>query len=168
MTTVEFNNTLLGMRPQLQWFAISLTADNDKAFDLVQDTYVKVISSKDKFANLTNLKALVFTIMKNTYIDGYRRDVKKSTLFRPENEPAHTLTYTNKVFRSPESDFVVQEIEKTMDTLSHELKLPLKMYINGYKYKEIANELGIEICTVKGRIFQARKKLMAMLPEYAN
>ena len=73
MTTYEFNNNLIGMKTNLQRFAMSLTYDRDTALDLVQDTYLKALTFKDKFVDYTNLKAWVFTIMKNTFINNYRR-----------------------------------------------------------------------------------------------
>ena len=80
MTQYEFNNSLIEMKTNLQRFAMSLTSDRDTALDLVQDTYLKAITYKDKFADYTNLKAWVFTIMKNTFINNYRRNVKENTI----------------------------------------------------------------------------------------
>jgi len=165
MTNVEFNSKLLGMKTYLHWFAISLTSDRDKASDLVQDTYLKVITSKDKFADLINLKALVFTIMKNTYIDNYRRDVKKNRQFDYSKEMYSIKPTYERGFSSTESDFDALEIEKTIDLLDDESRIPFRMYINGYKYKEIAEELGLLIGTVKSRIFHTRRKLMMMLKD---
>jgi RNA polymerase sigma-70 factor (ECF subfamily) len=166
MTNVEFISKLLGMKPYLHWFAVSLTSDRDKASDLVQDTYLKVITSKDKFANLTNLKALVFTIMKNTYIDNYRRDVKKNSQFDYTTEMHYVKPSHERECSSTESDYAALEIEKTIDLLGEEFRIPFRMSINGYKYNEIAEELGLNIGTVKSRIFQTRRKLMMMLKDY--
>jgi RNA polymerase sigma-70 factor (ECF subfamily) len=69
---------------------------------------------------------------------------------------------------STESDYAAQEIEKTIDLLGDEFRIPFRMYINGYKYKEIAKELGLNIGTVKSRIFQTRQKLMMMLKDYGG
>ena len=168
MTNVEFNNRLLGMKPYLHWFAIRLTSDRDKASDLLQDTYLKVITSKDKFADLMNLKALVFTIMKNTYIDNYRRELKKNSQFDYSKEMHFINPSYERGFSSTESDYAALEIEKTIDLLDDEFRIPFRMYINGYKYKEIAGELGLNICTVKSRIFQTRRKLMMMLKDYGE
>ncbi|TFH34080.1 MAG: RNA polymerase sigma factor, partial [Bacteroidia bacterium] len=73
MTIVEFSNSLVSLEANMMKFALSLTADRTRAEDLVQDTYMKAITYKDKFVDYTNLKAWVFTIMKNTFINNYRR-----------------------------------------------------------------------------------------------
>jgi len=167
MTTYEFNNQLIGMKPNLQRFAMSLTSDRDLALDLVQDTYVKAITHKEKFADFTNLKAWVFTIMKNTFINNYRRNVKENTIIDGTQDLYYINQPSDKGFISPESNYSEGEIKKAIDSLEDDFKVPFRMHIEGYKYKEIAEELGLKIGTVKSRIFFTRQKLMHMLKDYA-
>ncbi|NLN31024.1 MAG: RNA polymerase sigma factor [Bacteroidales bacterium] len=167
MTTHEFNNNLIEMKSNLQRFAMSLTYDRESAQDLVQDTYLKAITNKDKFVDYSNLKAWVFTIMKNTFINNYRRSVKENTII----DGTKDLFYLNQPndkggFISPESNYSESEIEKAIDSLEDEFRVPFRMHINGFKYKEIADELGLKIGTVKSRIFFTRQKLMLMLKDY--
>lgn len=168
MTQYEFNNSLLEMKSNLQRFAMSLTSDRDTALDLVQDTYLKAITYKDKFVDYTNLKAWVFTIMKNTFINNYRRNVKENTIIDGTQDLYYINQPHDKGFISPESSFSENEIEKAIDSLSDEFRIPFRMHIDGYKYKEIAGELGLKIGTVKSRIFFTRQKLMLILKDYVK
>jgi RNA polymerase sigma factor (sigma-70 family) len=168
MTAMEFNHKLISLESNLERFALSLTSDRDRAKDLLQDTYMKAIMYRDKFEAFTNLKAWTFTIMKNTFINNYRRNVRENTTM----DSTKDLYYINKAkepgFDSPESDFSVQEISKAINALSDEFRIPFEMHQSGYKYKEIADELDLKIGTVKSRIFFTRKKLMETLKDYEN
>jgi RNA polymerase sigma-70 factor, ECF subfamily len=168
MTQYEFNNSLLEMKSNLQRFAMSLTSDRDTALDLVQDTYLKAITYKDKFVDYTNLKAWVFTIMKNTFINNYRRNVKENTIIDGTQDLYYINQPHDKGFISPESSYSESEIERAIDSLSDEFRVPFRMHIDGYKYKEIADELGLKIGTVKSRIFFTRQKLMLILKDYVR
>jgi len=168
MTQYEFNNSLLEMKSNLQRFAMSLTSDRDTALDLVQDTYLKAITYKDKFVDYTNLKAWVFTIMKNTFINNYRRNVKENTIIDGTQDLYYINQPHDKGFISPESSYSENEIEKAIDSLSDEFRVPFRMHVDGYKYKEIADELGLKIGTVKSRIFFTRQKLMLILKDYVR
>ncbi|MGA1978813.1 MAG: RNA polymerase sigma factor [Bacteroidales bacterium] len=168
MTAIEFNSNLIGMRPNLQRFAMSLTSDRDSALDLVQDTYLKAITNKDKFVDYTNLKAWVFTIMKNTFINNYRRNVKENTII----DGTKDLFYINQPYDkgsiSPESNYSENEIEAAIDSLEDDFRIPFRMHIEGYKYQEIADKLNLKIGTVKSRIFFTRQKLMQILKDYES
>jgi len=168
MTQYEFNNSLLEMKSNLQRFAMSLTSDRDTALDLVQDTYLKAITYKDKFVDYTNLKAWVFTIMKNTFINNYRRNVKENTIIDGTQDLYYINQPHDKGFISPESSYSESEIEKAINSLSDEFRIPFRMHVDGFKYKEIADELGLKIGTVKSRIFFTRQKLMLILKDYVR
>lgn len=165
---MEFNHKLISLEPNLERFALSLTSDREKAKDLLQDTYMKAIMYRDKFQAFTNLKAWTFTIMKNTFINNYRRGIRENTTM----DNTKDLYYINKPresgFDSPESDYSVQEIRKAIDKLEDEFRVPFEMHNAGYKYKEIADELNLKIGTVKSRIFFTRKKLMESLKDFNN
>ena len=168
MTTYEFTNSLIEMKSNLHRFAMSLTSDRDTAQDLVQDTYLKAITYKDKFVDYTNLKAWVFTIMKNTFINNYRRNVKENTIIDGTRDLYYLNMPYDKGFISPESNFAEGEIEKAIDSLSDDFRIPFRMHISGFKYHEIAEKLGLKIGTVKSRIFFTRKKLMLILKDYSR
>jgi RNA polymerase sigma-70 factor (ECF subfamily) len=168
MTQYEFNNNLIEMKTNLHRFAMSLTSDRDTALDLVQDTYLKAITYKDKFVDYTNLKAWVFTIMKNTFINNYRRNVNENTIIDGTQDLYYINQPQDKGFISPESKYSEGEIEMAIESLSDEFRIPFRMHIEGYKYKEIADELGLKIGTVKSRIFFTRQKLILILKDYVR
>jgi RNA polymerase sigma-70 factor (ECF subfamily) len=168
MTSFEFNSRLIGMKPNLQKFAMSLTSNRENALDLVQDTYLKAIIHKDKFVDYTNLKAWVFTIMKNTFINNYRRNAKMNTMVDGTTDLHYVNMPVDKGNNSPESVYAEAEIEKAISSLKDEFRVPFRMYVNGFKYKEIADELGLRLGTVKSRIFLTRQKLTVMLEEYSD
>lgn len=168
MTAYDFNNSLIEMRSNLQRFAMSLTSDRDTALDLVQDTYLKAITYKEKFVDYTNLKAWVFTIMKNTFINNYRRNIKENTIIDGTQDLYYLNMPHDKGFISPESKYAQGEIDKAIDSLSADFRIPFRMHIDGFKYYEIADKLGLKIGTVKSRIFFTRQKLMLILKDYES
>jgi len=168
MTAIEFNHSLLGLKDSLEYFAYSLTMNKEDAKDLVQDTYVKAITYKDKFETNTNLKAWTYTIMKNTFINNYRRNAKANTII-DNTEDLYFLNIPRKSnLGSPESEIFIKEMQNGINKLETDHRVPFEMHNAGYKYKEIAEELELSIGTVKSRIFFSRKKLMNTLKEFKN
>lgn len=163
MTAIEFNYQLTSLSDSLHRFAYSLTSNREDAKDLLQETFVKAISYRDKFADDTNLKAWTFTIMKNTFINNYRRMVKSNTTFDHTDDLYFLSSNRESVSETPESSISAKEIEKHINELEDEFKVPFHMHLQGYKYKEIADNLGLKIGTVKSRIFFTRKRLMDSL-----
>jgi len=145
---------------------MSLTSDRDSALDLVQDTYLKAITYKDKFVDYTNLKAWVFTIMKNTFINNYRRKRKGKYSYWRNADLYYVNSPGDKGFISPESSYAEAEIEKAINSLDDDFRIPFRMHLNGYKYKEIADELIWKSEQLRARIFFTRQKLMLMLKDY--
>jgi RNA polymerase sigma-70 factor (ECF subfamily) len=168
MTAMEFNTALTGLYNNLQYFAHTLTRNREEAEDLVQDTVLKALTNRDKFQDNTNLKAWTFTIMKNTFINKYRRAVKANTIIDTTDDLYFLNIPRPSNFTRPDSEFSVQEIKKSVGRLNDEHRLPFEMHTQGYKYKEIADKLNLSIGTVKSRIFFARKKLMEQLHDFQN
>jgi RNA polymerase sigma factor (sigma-70 family) len=166
MSNKEFNNELLSLKQPLEYFALSLTRDNDDAQDLVQDTFVKAITYKEKFEEQTNLKAWLYTIMKNTFINNYRRAAKANTIIDSTDDLYFLNLSKKSEADSPEAIYGEKEINKKVNALEAEYRVPFMMHFKGFKYKEIADELNLPIGTVKSRIFLARKKLMDVLKDY--
>jgi RNA polymerase sigma-70 factor (ECF subfamily) len=166
MTAMEFSTMLISMKDNLRKFALYLTYSMDDANDLLQDTYLKALSSKDKFIEYTNFRAWVFTIMKNTFINRYRKSLRENTvLLNTENTPLLNIQTESQLGR-PDSELVCKEINNDIEALRYELKIPFRMHTEGYKYIEIAQILNLKIGTVKSRIYLARKKLMETLDNY--
>lgn len=167
MSTIEFNNTLLGLQNYMHSFAMTFTKDRDSAYDLTQDTMLKAITYRDYYKPNTNFKAWVFTIMRNIFINQYRRKVKSGTIFDNSQE-LYLLNNNSEDRNSPENHMTSIEVSNQLNKLSEEYREPFELHYLGYKYKEIADQLNIPIGTVKSRIFIARKKLMELLPDYSN
>ncbi len=166
MTAIEFNHQLISLETKLSRFAMSLTSNREAAQDLLQETYLKALSHRDKFVGYTNLKAWAFTIMKNTFINNYRKQQKQNT----HNDTTSNLFFLNLSKEispaRPDNEMTTKEILKQIENLPDEFKNPFNMFLSGYKYKEIADELELKIGTVKSRIFFTRKKLMESLKDF--
>jgi RNA polymerase sigma-70 factor (ECF subfamily) len=168
MTAVEFNTRLVNERQSLKNFALSLTRNTDDALDLLQDTYVKAISYRAKFEDSTNLKAWLFTIMKNTFINSYRRAVKTKQIMQSNADLAMARAWKNNYQDITESRIDSKDIIKRIEKLDDQYKIPFTRYYNGYKYEEIAQEMQLPLGTVKSRIFLARKQLMVAIEKTMN
>lgn len=168
MTAIEFNNKLLNLQENLAYFARSLTANEEEAKDLVQDTNFKALTNRDKFQPDTNLKAWTYTIMKNTFINNYRRKVKANTIVDTTEDLYYLNTTKEARYEAPDSNLAAEEINRNIKRLDEDQRMPFEMHNQGYKYKEIANHLDLSIGTVKSRIFFTRKKLMEKLQEFSN
>lgn len=166
MTTMEFNHMLLSLQNNMQKFAFRLTSDREKAKDLVQDTYLKALIYRDKYTEFSNLKAWAFTIMKNTFINDYRRSFRENISVDNIKDSWFMHNFEEDNPERPDSEYLCNEINKTIDSLDDGLKIPFRMHIDGYKYKTIAETLNLNIGTVKSRIFLTRQKLMKKLHDY--
>ena len=163
MTTIQFNNRLLSLQDKLLYFALSLTSNDEDARDLLQETILKALTYRNQFTANTNFKAWVFTIMKNTFINNYRRNQKSRNTFDGNEEALRSAYRRNYASETPEMVHSVMEMNKYIDRLDDDFRIPFKMHTDGYKYKEIAEQLDLPIGTVKSRIFFTRKKLQEML-----
>jgi len=166
MTAHEFTSSIISLKGNLQKYALSLTLNRDNALDLVQDTFLKAIQNQDKFVDATNLKAWIFTIMKNTFINNYRRKMRENTMMDGTQELYYINLPSDKGSISPDSSYSENEIEKAIEALHDDYRQPFRMHLNGYKYEEIAEGLNLKLGTVKSRIFFARQKLMSVLRDY--
>jgi RNA polymerase sigma factor (sigma-70 family) len=166
MTALEFSYAITQSTKALKPFALRLTRDHDEAADLLQDTVLKAYIHREKFSEGTNLKAWMYTIMKNTFITNYQKLVKKKT-FIDTTENLHFLNssqYTTK--NEGENRFTMEDIQKALSSIENAFREPFLMYFHGYKYHEIADKLSIPIGTVKNRIHLARKELKSVLRMY--
>jgi RNA polymerase sigma factor (sigma-70 family) len=163
MTATEFQFRLINLQDSLMKFAYSLTADRDDAKDLVQETLLKALKYSSKFVVESNFKAWTYTIMKNTFINDYRRAARQG-INREQGKESFLIKQSETAGSDdPDSAYSALEITQNIDQLKDIFRIPLKMHLNGYKYKEIANELNLNIGTVKSRISLSRKQLMNQL-----
>jgi RNA polymerase sigma factor (sigma-70 family) len=168
MTSIEFGYLLEQYNSKLKMYAMKLTRDMEDAQDLLQETVLKALRYREKFSEGTNFSAWLHTIMKNTFINDYRRK-KKRLIVRDETE--NQILLNNPVIASPisaDNAILYNEIVKNVDALDEKYKVPFEMHCCGYKYHEIAEELNLPVGTVKSRIFTARNLLSSQLRAYVN
>ncbi|MEO0897897.1 MAG: RNA polymerase sigma factor [Bacteroidota bacterium] len=168
MTTIEFNKAVVDLHQSLKPIAYKLTRDNEEANDLIQETLLKAIANREKFTDGTNLKAWLYTIMKNTFITNYHRLVKRKT-FIDTTDNLHFINSSKHITENAAGNkLAMDEINTAIKDLSYEYKTPFLMHFKGYKYFEIADILNIPIGTVKNRIHIARKELKGKLKSYSK
>lgn len=166
MTALEFSYTLTQMTKSLQPFAMKLTKDSEEANDLLQETLLKAYTNRDKFSEGTNLKAWLYTIMKNTFITNYQRMVRRGTFIDTTDNLHFINSSGTRIENRAYGDFALKDINESIDDLDDVYKTPFMMYFRGFKYHEIADRLEIPIGTVKNRIHIARKQLKERLSVY--
>ncbi|HHG83257.1 MAG TPA: RNA polymerase sigma factor [Bacteroidetes bacterium] len=166
MTTLEFDTKIQGLSRFLLPFALKLTRDTEDADDLMQETMLKAITNREKFSEGTNLKAWLYTIMKNTFITQYHRMVRRNT-FIDTTDNLHYINSSNHVTQNGAGGaFTMEDIQEAIGKLKNEYSEPFLMHFKGFKYHEIADYLTIPIGTVKNRIHIARKFLKEDLLTY--
>lgn len=163
MTSTEFQFKLIDMHEPLMSFAYRLTSDKDEAKDLVQETFLKALNNYEKFLNGSNLKAWTYTILKNTFINDYRKSVRQNTYSENCIEGSHLNNLEANSSENPDTVFTSKELELAIESLEESNKVPFKMHNAGFKYKEIAELLNLKIGTVKSRIFFTRRKLLKQM-----
>lgn len=168
MTKIEFSNLVNYHSVSLRSYALNFTKNAEDANDLVQDTMLKAITYFNKFKEGTNLKGWLFTIMKNTFINNYRRMVKTNTLITQSEDISSANLHFSSSKNAAEGKFVMGDISKALEQLPQDYYIPFIRYFEGYKYHEIADKLEIPIGTVKTRIHVARGILKKYLKTYAK
>lgn len=166
MDPVQFEESLLKLQSNLLNFAYMLTSDREEAHDLLQDTTLKALDNEDKYIDNVNFKGWVFTIMRNIFINNYRRVVRNQTVVDQTEDLYHLNLPQESGFDTPEGAYTVKEIMKAINSFSDEYRVPFSMHIAGYKYHEIAEKMDLPLGTVKSRIFFARQRLQIMLKDY--
>jgi RNA polymerase sigma factor (sigma-70 family) len=166
MTTYDFNQLLVSSADYLRPFAFTLTRDNESAKDLMQETLFRALANREKYNVGTNIKAWMYTIMRNIFINNYRRKAKQNTIF--DNTPNEYLLDYNQqaVSNAAETSLSLKEIQSSVDNLPEIFKIPFLLYFEGYKYNEIAEDLHEPLGTIKSRIHFARKLLKEQLNRF--
>ena len=165
-TTSNFTQNLLGMQSELHRFALKLTADNEEANDLLQETSLKALDNEDKYTPDTNFKGWMYTIMRNIFINNYRKTVRDQTFVDQTDNLYHLNLPQDSGFESTEGNYDLKEIRKIVHSLPKEYRVPFSMYVSGFKYREIAEKLALPIGTVKSRIFFTRQRLQRDLKDF--
>ena len=167
MTALEFTHQVASLRPMLQGFTRRFTNDRDESLDLVQDTILKALTYRDKFRDDTNLKGWLFTIMRNTFINNYRKNQRARTTQDSSKDLYFLNVEDEHTFNRPQESMEFKEIWRNVNDIKDQLIIPFKMHTTRYKYHEIAEHLDLPIGTVKNRIFHARKEIQKKLQGYS-
>ncbi len=163
MSTLEFNHMLLANAEFLRPFAINLTHDSEVAKDLYQETLYKALANKEKYNVGTNIKAWLYTIMRNIFINNYRKTVRQNTVldYSSNDFLLDSNIATNAI--SAEGSVNLKEMYKAVYDLPEIFKTAFMLYYEGYKYNEISDMLNEPLGTIKSRIHFARKLLKEMI-----
>lgn len=162
----NFKQRLVALQGNMMNFAFQLTANREEASDLLQDTTLKVLDNEAKYVDNVNFKGWVFTIMRNIFINNYRRQVRCATVIDKTEDLYHLNISQESGFENPEGSLSTKEITKVINSFSDEYRQPFTLYVAGYKYSEIAEKMNLPLGTVKSRIFFARKRLQGILKDY--
>ncbi len=166
MASAKFQTNLMSLQSNMLNFAYMLTSNRDDAYDLLQDTTLKALDNEDKYTEGTNLKGWVFTIMRNLFINNYRRVSRAATVVDTTDNEYLINISAETAQESPEGTFTASEITAAINSFSDEYRIPFSMHVAGYKYEEIAKEMNLPLGTVKSRIFAARKRLQERFADY--
>ena len=171
----EFEQQALPHMEILYNYALRLTGSPDDARDLLQETFLKAYRFWDKFEQGTNLRAWLFRIMKNTYINLYRKEVKE-----PDKVDYDEIESYYNIIRDESSDdndlqekifgqLLDDDVSKALEVLPEEFRTVVILCdIEGLSYEEIAEFLQIPVGTVRSRLHRGRKLLYTRLYDYAK
>ncbi len=162
----NFQTNLMNLQANLLNFAFMLTSNRDDAYDLLQDTTLKALDNQEKYVENTNFKGWVFTIMRNIFINNYRRTARAATVVDTTDNLYHLNLSQDSGLETPEGSYATQEITGAINELSEDYRVPFSMHVAGYKYNEIAEKMNLPLGTVKSRIFFARKRLQERFADY--
>jgi len=155
----HFVGNLVGMQKQLYYYALQLTDDREHALDLVQETSYKALRNRKRLHSTDHIRAWLYTILKNTYINYLRSSYNKNLVFY--SDELSLFSDSGKDTGSPLPDIILQrkELRELINLLPGSYEQPINMMLSGYSYKEIAKQMGIPIGTVKSRIHLGKKRI---------
>lgn len=170
MTSTQFQKNILSIQKNMYNFAMMLTANRYDAEDLLQETTLRVLDNQNKYVDNVNFKGWVLTIMRNIFINNYRKELRGQIVVDQLGDLHQLNIQEDSRGENPEETLTLKEIKFIIDNLNDELKIPFSMYLDGYKYNEISDKLALPLGTVKSRIFFARRELQRNLAgvRYSN
>lgn len=166
MRSLSFRKELISIQEELLRFAYKLTANHEEANDLLQETSLKALDNEDKYMPDTNFKGWVYTIMRNIFINNYRKIMRDQTFVDQTNNLYHINLKQESGFESTEGSYDFKEMHRIVNSLPNDYKIPFSMHVAGFKYREIAEKLDLPLGTVKSRIFFTRQRLQQDLKDY--
>ena len=166
MNSISFKKNLLSVQEELLRFAYKLTADREEANDLLQETSLKALDNEDKYIPDTNFQGWMYKIMRNIFINNYRKIVRDQTFVDHTDNLYHLNLPQDSGFDSTEGAYDIKEIHRVVNLLPNEYRIPFAMHVSGFKYREIAEKLSLPLGTVKSRIFFTRQRLQGQLRDF--
>ncbi len=154
-----------------------LTRNAEDAEDLVQETYFKAYKHYDKFQEGTNLKAWLFRILRNTFINGYRKKQNQppQSAFSDIEDSFESLVNQDagQEIKNPEEEIlsgvIDEDVQEALDTLREDYRLVIHLVdLEGFSYKEAAEILEVPVGTVMSRLYRGRRLLERVLLDYAR
>ena len=161
-----FIQNLLNLQDELRLFALKLTADYEDANDLLQETTLKALDNKEKYTDETNFRGWMYTIMRNLFINNYRKTLRDQTYVDKTDNLFFLNSGIDLEADSMEGAYDAKEMHRIVNSLPKEYRIPFSMYVAGFKYREIAERLQLPLGTVKSRIFFSRQKLQEALKDF--
>jgi RNA polymerase sigma factor (sigma-70 family) len=159
MSAAEFSGLLLNNSGFLKPYAITLTRDNERAKDLLQETIARALAYQHRYSTGTNIKAWLHTIMRNIFINDYRRNVKHRVM-QLSTLPEYGESFSRfSVQNNGEQNLGEKELWREVKDLPRLFRDPFLLYFYGYKYQDIARKIKEPLGTIKSRIHMARKML---------
>jgi RNA polymerase sigma-70 factor (ECF subfamily) len=155
----SFGINLIRMQEHLYYYALQLTENREDALDLVQETSYKALRNKNRLHNHEHIRAWLYTILRNTYINYLRSSHFKQLVF--DSDELVSYSDSGEYGNSPLPDDILarEELRSMVDSLPMAYGKPIRLMLSGYSYKEIASRMGIPIGTVKSRIHLGKKRI---------
>ena len=144
MWYLEFHTRFDQMSSLLHAFAYNLTKNVEDAKDLFQETAYRAITNREKFSPGTNFKAWLFTIMKNIFINSYRKKMKANTIMDSTDNLFYLNSGSNTISNTGDANILMKELTQMIEELDNSIKIPFLMHYQGYKYQEIADYLELK------------------------
>ena len=167
MNNITFKKDLLGVQDDLLRFAYKLTSDREEANDLLQETSLKALDNEEKYTPDTNFKGWIYTIMRNIFVNNYRRTVREMNLIDDTYSINQQSLIEDEEGDRFEFAYDMKQLYRVIHSIPEDMKVPFQMFVAGFKYREIAEKLGLPMGTVKSRLFFIRKRLKEELKDFS-
>lgn len=165
MEKEEMTDYLIGNQEEMYQWAYRLTRNYDDAQDLLQSTLLYALKSVGMYTEENNISGWLYTIMRNIFFNTTRHSGRCCCMEKEDIERMMQLG-ENALNDNAEIAFDMSDIQRAIDTLDRPYKIPMSLYLSGYKYQEIAEKMGIPLGTVKSRIHASRVQLQETLKDF--